>query len=163
MALADTGVAALQKAEQVNFDVILMDVQMPEVDGMRRSGFCGSRIHAARHAHSGRRAGRPCYAGDRERFLAAGADGYVSKPIQLKLAASGDRCGAGARGWRSAGSRDPVRCPGFTSTSGTVTYGTSLCVSTSGTVSYGTSSSDYLLAGLISLVWDSIQHRLTVR
>jgi CheY-like chemotaxis protein len=83
VALADTGVAALQKAEQVQFDVILMDVQMPEMDGVTAIRFLREQdtrrgIHTpivVVTAHAMR--------GDRERFLAAGADGYVTKPIQL--------------------------------------------------------------------------------
>ncbi len=83
IALADTGVTALQKAEQVNFDVILMDVQMPEMDGITAIRFLREQ-DARRGVHT------PIVVltahamqGDRERFLAAGADGYASgKPIQ---------------------------------------------------------------------------------
>jgi signal transduction histidine kinase/ActR/RegA family two-component response regulator len=85
VALADTGVVALQKAEQVNFDVILMDVQMPEMDGI-------TAIRFLREQDTRRGTHTPVVVltahamqGDRERFLAAGADGYVSKPIQLEL------------------------------------------------------------------------------
>jgi signal transduction histidine kinase/CheY-like chemotaxis protein len=84
VALADTGVAALQRAEEVDFDVVLMDVQMPEMDGITAIRFL--REQDARRgthtpvvvltAHAMR--------GDRERFLEAGADGYVSKPIQIE-------------------------------------------------------------------------------
>jgi CheY-like chemotaxis protein len=82
--LADTGVAALRITEQDSFDIVLMDVQMPEMDGITAIGFLRERD--ARHgthmpivvltAHAMR--------GDRERFLAAGADGYVTKPIQFE-------------------------------------------------------------------------------
>jgi len=82
--LADNGVAALQMADQTHFDVILMDVQMPEMDGVTAIRFL--REKDTRHgthtpiivltAHAMR--------GDRERFLAAGADGYVTKPIQME-------------------------------------------------------------------------------
>jgi CheY-like chemotaxis protein len=84
VALAETGVAALEKAEKVQFDVILMDVQMPEMDGMTAIRFLREQdtrrgehtpiVMLTAHAMQG----------DRERFLAAGADGYVSKPIQLE-------------------------------------------------------------------------------
>jgi signal transduction histidine kinase/CheY-like chemotaxis protein len=82
--LADTGLAALEKAKQEDFDVVLMDVQMPEMDGITALSFL--REQDARRgthtpvvvltAHAMR--------GDRERFLAAGADGYVTKPIQIE-------------------------------------------------------------------------------
>jgi signal transduction histidine kinase/ActR/RegA family two-component response regulator len=84
VALADTGLVALEKAREEDFDVILMDVQMPEMDGITALSFL--REQDARRgmhtpvvvltAHAMR--------GDRERFLAAGADGYVTKPIQIE-------------------------------------------------------------------------------
>jgi signal transduction histidine kinase/CheY-like chemotaxis protein len=84
IALADTGVSALRLTEQERFDIILMDVQMPEMDGITAIGLL--REQDARRssrtpvvvltAHAMR--------GDRERFLAAGADGYVTKPIQIE-------------------------------------------------------------------------------
>jgi len=83
VALAENGVIALTKAEKVQFDVILMDVQMPEMDGITAIRFLREQdarrgVHTpivVLTAHAMR--------GDRERFLAAGGDGYVTKPIQL--------------------------------------------------------------------------------
>jgi two-component system sensor histidine kinase/response regulator len=64
------------------FDVVLMDVQMPEMDGIETTG----RI---RTLELGRSRRLPIIAmtahamkGDRERCLESGMDGYVSKPIQ---------------------------------------------------------------------------------
>jgi CheY-like chemotaxis protein len=84
VALADTGVAALRQVEERSFDVILMDVQMPEMDGIAATRLVRERD--ARHgvhtpiivltAHA--------MQGDRERFLAMGADGYVTKPIRIE-------------------------------------------------------------------------------
>jgi len=71
------------KTRQEAFDLILMDVMMPDMDGMTATGHIrdmekGTTTHTpiiALTAHA--------MQGDREKFLAAGADGYVAKPIKL--------------------------------------------------------------------------------
>jgi signal transduction histidine kinase/ActR/RegA family two-component response regulator len=82
--LADNGAAALKRAEERDFDVILTDVQMPEMDGLT-----AIRLLRERDAKRGTRTPvvvltAHAMQGDRERFLAAGADGYITKPIQIE-------------------------------------------------------------------------------
>ena len=87
--LATNGREALEQIEKRTFDVVLMDVQMPELDGLAATQQIRQRENA-----SGRRL--PIIAmtahalkGDRERCLAAGMDEYVAKPVrerQLLLA-----------------------------------------------------------------------------
>jgi signal transduction histidine kinase/ActR/RegA family two-component response regulator len=79
--LAQTGRAAVAAHGRERFDVILMDVQMPEMDGLAATA-------AIRGAEEASGARTPIVAmtahamkGDRERCLAGGMDDYVSKPI----------------------------------------------------------------------------------
>jgi CheY-like chemotaxis protein len=80
--VAGNGKAALAAQAREPFDLVLMDVQMPEMDGLEATRALRRREQGtARHvpvvaltAHAVK--------GDRERCLAAGMDGYVSKPIQ---------------------------------------------------------------------------------
>jgi two-component system, sensor histidine kinase and response regulator len=85
LAHAGNGTEAVEAAEREAFDLIIMDVQMPEIDGFEAT----RRIRAAeqgtdRHtlivaltAHA--------MAGDRERCLASGMDDYLSKPLQKNV------------------------------------------------------------------------------
>jgi PAS domain S-box-containing protein len=80
--LAGTGVEAVRAVEQQGFDLVLMDVQMPEMDGFEATAAIRARERdSSRHLPI---LAMTAYAmkGDRERCLAAGMDGYVSKPIQ---------------------------------------------------------------------------------
>jgi PAS domain S-box-containing protein len=81
LAVAENGNEALLLLKTGSFDLVLMDIQMPEMDGLTatariREGETITHTHIpiiAMTAHAMK--------GDRERCLAAGMDGYISKPI----------------------------------------------------------------------------------
>jgi two-component system sensor histidine kinase/response regulator len=79
--VAATGVQVLATLEQQSFDLILMDAQMPEMDGFEATA-------AIRRMEQATRAHIPIIAmtahamvGDRQRCLEAGMDGYIAKPV----------------------------------------------------------------------------------
>lgn len=100
--LASTGleaVAAWERAGVPGFDAILMDIQMPAMDGLeataeirRREAVSGRHVPiVAMTAHAMR--------GDKEKYLASGMDGYVSKPVHpAELFAEIERCLAAPEG-----------------------------------------------------------------
>jgi CheY-like chemotaxis protein len=81
--LAANGIEVLQALERQPYDVILMDVQMPEMDGLeatRRICQLLPREHRPRIIAMTANAMQ----GDREECLAAGMDDYLSKPVQIR-------------------------------------------------------------------------------
>jgi CheY-like chemotaxis protein len=79
---ASNGIEALQALEDKAFDVVLMDVQMPEMDGLEAT----RRIHERMGPRRPRIIAATANAtqDERERSLGAGMDGYLSKPIRLE-------------------------------------------------------------------------------
>jgi signal transduction histidine kinase/ActR/RegA family two-component response regulator/HPt (histidine-containing phosphotransfer) domain-containing protein len=77
------GAEAIEAVQETDYDLVLMDVQMPEVDGLTATkriralpGAVGKVPIIAITAHA--------MLGDREHYIAAGMDEYVSKPIDRK-------------------------------------------------------------------------------
>jgi two-component system sensor histidine kinase/response regulator len=80
--VAGTGLEALKALEKESFDLVLMDVQMPDMDGLeataaireKEKDTAAHQAIVALTAHAMK--------GDREKCLAAGMDGYLTKPIR---------------------------------------------------------------------------------
>jgi signal transduction histidine kinase/ActR/RegA family two-component response regulator len=93
VAQAGNGLEAVQAVEQKDVDLVLMDIQMPVMDGVEAT----KRIRS--NPNIGDRASIPIIAvtafamsGDREKFLQAGMNDYLAKPLSVKtLVAAMDR------------------------------------------------------------------------
>jgi len=80
--IAGNGLKVLEALEQKSYDVVLMDVQMPELDGIEttreiRKREAGTEKHIPIIAMTA-----SAMKGDRERCLDAGMDGYIPKPVK---------------------------------------------------------------------------------
>jgi signal transduction histidine kinase/BarA-like signal transduction histidine kinase len=79
--IANTGLEVINAVENKHYDLILMDIQMPEMDGVEATRIIRARTDAAKDI--------PIIAltanmmqGDKEKYLQEGIDEYVGKPIQ---------------------------------------------------------------------------------
>ncbi len=80
--IAEDGTVAVQKYEKCNYDLILMDCQMPQMDGFEATA------HIRKHEMVHNRKATPIVAltanaikGDREKCLSSGMDAYLTKPL----------------------------------------------------------------------------------
>ena len=112
--MVGNGQEAVERFTAEPFDVVLMDIQMPGMSGVEATAAIRERERAtgghvpivAMTAHA--------MAGDRERFLAGGMDGYVSKPLRAdELFAAIDQLARG-HGETGAGSASGSHASGAT-------------------------------------------------
>ncbi|MCW5958600.1 MAG: response regulator [Pyrinomonadaceae bacterium] len=76
---AFSGLVGIEKAEEFSPDIILLDIQLPDMDGyaicrkLRNAGFVPEPVIIAVTSYA--------MGGDREKAIEAGANGYIEKPI----------------------------------------------------------------------------------
>jgi CheY-like chemotaxis protein len=92
VAVAGNGFEVLERLEETPYDVVLMDVQMPEMDGLEAT----RRVRARWPDRAVRIVAMTANAmeGDREMCIAAGMDDYISKPIRPEALAAALRATA---------------------------------------------------------------------
>jgi signal transduction histidine kinase/two-component SAPR family response regulator/HPt (histidine-containing phosphotransfer) domain-containing protein len=91
--LANNGLEVLKALEQKVYDVLFLDVQMPEMDGLETARQICQRWTAQRRPSIIAMTGNALM-GDREKCLAAGMDDYISKPVRIgELQAALERWG----------------------------------------------------------------------
>ena len=80
--LASNGLEAIESVERQTYDVVLMDVQMPEKDGLEASRRIAAKLPAGQRPRIVAMTANAIQ-GDREMCLAAGMDDYIAKPIRV--------------------------------------------------------------------------------
>jgi signal transduction histidine kinase/HAMP domain-containing protein/ActR/RegA family two-component response regulator len=81
--LAANGRDAVEAVEQRRYDLVLMDIQMPEMDGFEATRQIADRVPRAQRPRIVAMTAN-AMDGDRERCLDAGMDGYIAKPIRVE-------------------------------------------------------------------------------
>jgi signal transduction histidine kinase/DNA-binding response OmpR family regulator len=85
--VASNGIEAIESIERQTYDVVLMDVQMPEMDGLEASRQITARLPQGQRPRIVAMTANAMQ-GDREECLAAGMDDYVTKPIRVEALVS---------------------------------------------------------------------------
>ncbi len=104
--VANNGLEALDALEQKKYDIILMDMQMPEMDGLEATRRIVEKYDESIRPYIIALTANAMQ-GDRERCIAAGMNDYISKPIRMEdLHEAFDRCPVKAGAEEEAGGEE---------------------------------------------------------
>ena len=81
--IVSDGAEAVTAIQEIEYDVVLMDVQMPHMDGVEATQRIRADIDANLQPHIIAMTAN-ALVGDREKYLAAGMDDYISKPVRIE-------------------------------------------------------------------------------
>lgn len=81
--IADNGVKAIEAIRRANYDLILMDIQMPIMDGIEATRQIRNLEHPSKSLKIVAVTASVMY-GENQKFLRSNMDGYISKPIRLE-------------------------------------------------------------------------------
>ena len=79
---AGNGQEAIEILKEMKFDAVLMDIQMPDMDGIEATGIIRNELHLNRLPIIAMTAN--AMSGDREKCISAGMNDYISKPIESR-------------------------------------------------------------------------------
>ena len=88
--VAENGLMALDAMGRTNYDIILMDMQMPEMDGLEATRRLREELDGTLQPYIIAMTAN-AMKGDKERCIEAGMDDYVSKPVSIELLAAAIR------------------------------------------------------------------------
>jgi len=111
--IAGNGIEAIESIHRKPYDVVLMDVQMPQMDGLEATRFIRKNFPAYRQPRIIAMTANAMQ-GDREKCLASGMDDYISKPINVDAlirALSQCRASSGQPSSPSVDSQAPCEAP----------------------------------------------------
>jgi CheY-like chemotaxis protein len=81
--VVNNGLEVLSALKEAAYDLILMDVQMPEMDGLTATQQVRAEMPVSQQPAIIAMTAN-ALPGDRERYIAAGMDDYISKPIRIE-------------------------------------------------------------------------------
>ena len=84
VAVVSNGREALAALDKRSYDLVLMDIQMPEMDGLEATALLREKENGSENHQTVIAMTAMVMKGDRERCMDAGMDGYISKPIRVQ-------------------------------------------------------------------------------